>query len=74
MSALYERITQPAYPDLREVGRYGTPAQMPLVRIMVTDDSTVLYEDTQTLWAADGAPIVATGKGSWGQVYSAGRS
>lgn len=74
MSTLADRITQPAYPDLSEVGRYGTPAQMPLARVTINNDSTVLYEDTQTLWTADGAPIVATGKGTWGQLYAAGKS
>lgn len=68
------RITQPTYPDLTEVGKYGTSAQMPLSRVTVTQDNTVLYEDTQTLWTADGAPIVATGKGTWGQLYAAGRA
>lgn len=71
---LFNRMTgQPASsPDLSVVGRYATPAEIPNARVIVTTDA-YHYEDMQPMYAADGAPIAATGAGSWGQLYSAGR-
>lgn len=59
-------------PDLTEVGRYGTPAQRPTVRIQIYP-GVMTYEDMYALDAADGAPIAATAPGTWGQLYAAGR-
>lgn len=58
--------------DLAVVGRYNTPAEIPNARVIVTSDA-FHYEDMTPMYAADGAPIAATGAGTWGQLYSAGR-
>lgn len=75
MSTLQRRVSQQwqgANPDLSVKGRYNTPAETPLVRIVVTP-GTITYEDMQPLIAADGSPIAATAPGTWGQLYAAGR-
>jgi len=51
---------------------YGDIRQVPTIRIQVRP-GVVMYEDLQPLIAADGAPIAATGKGTWGQLYAVGR-
>jgi hypothetical protein len=73
VSQLAQRISAPTAPDLSFVGRYNTPAEIPNFRIQITPDA-VVYEDLQPLIAADGAPIAATGPGTWGQLYAAGRT
>lgn len=56
----------------REVARYNTMKEIPLVRIMI-HPGYVSYEDMEALISADGAPIAATSPGQWGQLYAAGR-
>lgn len=73
MSQLKQRITSPTEPDLSFVGRYNTPAEIPNFRIQISP-GTLSYEDMQPLIASDGAPIAATGQGTWGQLYAAGRT
>jgi hypothetical protein len=72
VSQLKQRIAAPTEPDLSVVGRYNTPAEIPTFRIRISP-GTLAYEDMQPLIAADGAPIAATGPGTWGQLYAAGR-
>lgn len=59
-------------PNLHVVGQYGTPEEMPTMRISITP-GTYQYEDLTALITADGAPVAATGAGTWGQLYAAGR-
>jgi len=73
MSNLMRRLAGPNDgPDMTTVGRYATPAEVPNIRVIVTSDA-YHYEDMTPMYAADGAPIAATGAGSWGQLYAAGR-
>lgn len=51
---------------------YGDIKEVPTQRIRIYP-GVILYEDLQPLIAADGAPIAATGKGTWGQLYAIGR-
>lgn len=75
MSVFSRRIATQAQPDLRIKGTYNTPTEIPTVNIMVYPDSNVIaYQDMQPLVAPDGAPIAATGPGTWGQLYAAGRA
>lgn len=72
MSGL-NRVTQVGSgPDLSIKGRYGTPAETPLIGIQIYP-GMISYEDLQPLIASDGAPIAATGQGNWGQLYAARR-
>lgn len=59
-------------PDLSIKGRYATPAETPLINIQVYP-GMISYEDMQPLIASNGAPIAATGQGTWGQLYAARR-
>lgn len=59
-------------PDLSIISQYNAPIVVPLSRIQI-QPGVILYEDTQPLITADGAPVTATGKGQWGQLYAAGR-
>ncbi len=55
-----------------EVGTVFGPTEVPLARIQIQPG--VAYYDTMTyLVTADGAPVVATQPGHWGQLYAAGR-
>lgn len=74
MSTLMNRLATPneGGANLSVVGRYATPAEVPNIRVIVTQDA-YHYEDMTPMYAADGAPIAATGAGSWGQLYAAGR-
>lgn len=60
-------------PDLSFVGKNWGPTETPLVRIQIYP-GVITYEDMQAmpLIAADGAPIVATAPGQWGQLWAAG--
>lgn len=71
---LMQRLTQSyvSHGQLRVVGIYNTPSETPLTRIRVYP-GIISYEDLQPLISADGAPIAATGKGTWGQLWAAGR-
>lgn len=66
-----EQLTPPNS-DLRVKGTYGTPSEMPLVRIQILP-GVIAYEEMQPLITSDGAPIPATSQGQWGQLYAAGR-
>jgi hypothetical protein len=76
MSTLRNRIQtglSNSNPDLSVVGRYATPLETPLMRIQIYPD-LITYEDMEPLVSgSDGAPIAATGPGTWGQLYAAGR-
>lgn len=74
MSILKRRITnqhEPG-PDLRVVGQYNTPTEMPSVRVGIYP-GTITYQDLTPIITPDGRPIAATGQGSYGQLYAAGR-
>jgi hypothetical protein len=62
-------------PDLAIKGRLMGPTEQPMVRIQIYP-GIITYEDMQAtpLITADGAPIVATAPGQWGQLWAAGRS
>lgn len=74
MSVLRDRVSWagPSYPNLRHIATYGTVEEIPLVRIGIYP-GVITYEDTYPLIPPDGAPIMATGKGTWGQLYRVGR-
>ena len=60
-------------PQQTVVGKdYQNVKQIPLMRIQIFP-GTVLVDELQPLITADGAPVAATGKGTWGQLYAAGR-
>jgi hypothetical protein len=64
----------PAGPDLSIKGiPPGAPTITPLRVVYVTADGTVATTPADSLITADGAPVYATGRGSWGQVRAAGR-
>lgn len=74
MSVLKTRITSygQSNSDLSIVGiPPGTPMMRPVVRVSIRPD-VLLYEQLQPLITADGAPIVASSPGTWGQLYAAG--
>lgn len=72
MSSLTRRIAnvQQTPNDLHIIGKYNSPDETPLMRIKIYP-GLIAYEDLTPLIAADGAPIAATGKGTWGQLYAA---
>lgn len=74
MPQLFDRIKNAGTvnPDLAIKGRYNTPAEMPLVRIAIMP-GYVTYEDLTPLFTSEGNLVPATTKGSWGQLYAAGR-
>lgn len=75
MSALLDRMMwsdKNVYPDLRVIATYGAPSLVPLTRIGIYP-GMVTYEDMQPLITSDGAPVAATGQGTWGQLYKAGK-
>jgi hypothetical protein len=63
---------QSSNPDLRIIGTNLGPTETPLTHIIIYP-GIIAYEDTTPLIASDGAPITATGKGQWGQLYAVGR-
>jgi len=64
-----QRYSQVSHSDR---GReYGAMFTTPNVRIRIFP-GVITYEDTYPLIAPDGAPISATGPGTWGQLYAAG--
>jgi hypothetical protein len=70
--SLFNRVTRNETPsDLTLHGQFGTPLEVPLTRI-ITTNNVIGYEDLETLWTADGAPIAASSAGTWGQLYQAG--
>lgn len=74
MTPLKSRIYQVGQvpPNIYVVGKdYGNVKSIPTMRIQI-HPGVILYEDLQPLISADGAPIAATGKGTWGQLFAAG--
>ncbi len=63
---------QSSNPDLRIIGTNLGPTEIPLSHVLIFP-GIIAYEDTTPLIASDGAPITATGKGTWGQLYAVGR-
>ena len=59
-------------PDLRIVGTNLGPTETPLVRIQIWP-GVIAYEELQPLITADGAPVTATGPGTWGQLFAVGK-
>jgi hypothetical protein len=77
MAPLKHRIAHQGVPNrshgtLRDVGIYHTPEEIPLMRIQIYP-GVITYEDAQALVTSDGAPVMATGKGTFGQLYAVGR-
>lgn len=74
MSTLRNRImgkhSAPVPQSAATTKDYGTPDQIPLIRIATYFNGTGYDEP---IIAADGAPIKSTGPGQWGQLYRAGR-
>lgn len=60
-------------PNLRVIGENYGPVTTPLARIQIFP-GLIAYEDMQPIITADGAPVAATGPGTWGQLYAAGRN
>lgn len=72
MTPLKSRIYQVGQvePQVYNIGKdYGNIKAVPTQRIRIYP-GVIAYEDLQPLIAADGAPIAATGKGTWGQLYA----
>ena len=69
-SRIYQVGTLPANVTIINK-QYGDVKAVPTRRIQIYP-GVVLYEDLQPLIASDGAPIAATGRGTWGQLYAAG--
>jgi hypothetical protein len=55
-----------------EVGTNDAVAEIPLSKIVIYPGMAT-YSATSPLITSDGAAISATGTGSWGQLYAAGR-
>lgn len=74
-STLLTRMSwaMPVYPDKRAVANYANLAEIPLTRIVIRP-GVISYEEMDPIIASDGSPIAATGKGTWGQLYRAGRA
>jgi hypothetical protein len=74
MSRLRDRIASNGQigPDLTVIGKdYNDVKSIPLVRIQIRP-GVILYDQLQPLLTSDGAPVAATGPGTWGQLYAAG--
>jgi hypothetical protein len=74
MSALKDRITSVGQvtPMLNVIGKdYNDVKMIPTVRIQIFP-GVLLYDELQPIITADGAPISATGPGTWGQLFAAG--
>lgn len=74
MSMLKRRIVNQSAPgpDLSIVGHYNTPTEVPNVRVGIYPGQ-ITYQDLTAIITPDGRPIAATGQGTYGQLYSAGR-
>ena len=74
MSTLRDRIcgkNVPAVPTQATIAKdYGAPKEIPLVRIQIYPNG-IGYDEP--IIAADGDPIMPTGRGQWGQLYAVGR-
>jgi hypothetical protein len=51
---------------------FGAMLSIPLVRIRIYPGA-IGYQDLDPLVTSDGAPVTATGKGQWAQLYAVGR-
>jgi len=74
MSTLSDRIGSVGQvtPNRDIVGKdYNDVKSIPLVRIQIRP-GVLLYDELQPLITADGAPVAATGPGTWGQLFAAG--
>lgn len=74
MSALKQRIGSvgqvPA--NTTVIGKdYMDVKSIPLMRVQI-QPGVVLYDELQPLITSDGAPVAATGVGTWGQIFAAG--
>jgi hypothetical protein len=75
MSRLLDRIrgVGTVEPQINIIGKdYRDVKAIPLTRIQIYP-GVVSYEDTYPLIAPDGGLISATGAGTWGQLYAAGK-
>jgi hypothetical protein len=75
MGMMRDRLaTSPGQAEYHPYGTGATPMTMPLDRVMITAEG-MTSETLQPIYAGDasGAPIPATARGSWGQLYAAGR-
>jgi hypothetical protein len=62
----------PGGPDLRVRGiPPGTPTDSPLRVVYITQHGVVATVPADSLITADGAPVYATGRGTWGQLAAA---
>lgn len=62
-------------PDLSVKGiPPGAPTAVPMQAVYIFQDGTVATVPADSLITADGAPVYATGHGTWGQVRAAGRA
>lgn len=74
MSTLLQRITSvgQVQPNLNVIGKdYNDVKMIPTTRIQIYP-GVIMYEDTQPLITADGAPVSATSPGTWGQLWAVG--
>lgn len=72
---MISRVTTPqgGGPDLSvKAVPPGAPVAVPLNVVYVYHDGTVATVPADSLITADGAPVYATGRGSWGQLRAAG--
>lgn len=78
MTVLADRIASSGTNMTTAMGTYhpsgtaATPMEMPLSQVQITTGG-VTVSDMTPIFAADGAPIPATGAGSWAQLHAAGR-
>jgi hypothetical protein len=64
--------SQPGAPDLSVKGiPPGTPTDSPLRVVYVFPSGVVATTPADSLITADGAPVYATGRGTWGQLVAA---
>jgi len=62
----------PGFPDLSIKGiPPGTPTDTPLRVVYVFQSGIVATTPADSLITADGAPVYATGRGTWGQLVAA---
>lgn len=62
----------PGYPDLSVKGiPPGTPTDTPLRVVYIFRNGIVATAPADSLITTDGAPVYATGRGTWGQVRAA---
>lgn len=74
MSTLSDRMMwqSPVYPTKRHVANFANITEAPVMRIGIFP-GYISYDDLEPLYTADGAGVTATGRGTWGQLYRAGK-